>query len=89
VRSTGNGAARDVVVTDTIPGALKVERVRTAKPAAPELMPWGECSVTGEDSRGYGGTVRCELDGVLASGQVAPPSRSSRRSTPTPSRETS
>src|SRR5690606_4530957 len=72
VRNTGNGAARDVVVTDVIPEQLKVERVRTAKPASPEIMPWAECTVAGEDSRGYGGTVTCELDGVLARGQTAP-----------------
>ncbi len=72
VRNTGNGAARDVVVTDVIPEQLKVERVRTAKPDSPEIMPWAECTVADEDSRGYGGTVTCELDGTLARGQVAP-----------------
>ena len=72
VRNTGNGAARDVVVTDLVPDELKVERVRTAEPSTPEIMPWGECTLAGEDDRGYGGTVTCELDGVLARGQVAP-----------------
>ena len=72
VRNTGNGAARDVVVTDSVPEQLKVERVLTAKPGSADAMPWTECTVAGEDSRGYGGTVTCELDGVLARGQVAP-----------------
>ena len=72
VRSTGNGAARDVVVTDEVPAQLKVERVTTAKPSTAEHMPWRECTVTDRDDRGYGGVVTCELDGVLARGQVAP-----------------
>lgn len=73
VRNTGNGAARDVVVTDQIPAELKVEKVTTAKPESRQLMPWQECTVRGQDERGYGGTVTCELGGVLARGQAAPP----------------
>src|SRR5690606_20962038 len=69
---TGNGAARDVVVTDAVPAELKVEEVRTAKPESRQHMAWGECTVAGEDDRGYGGTVTCELAGVLAGGQSAP-----------------
>ena len=71
-RSTGNGAARDVVVTDTVPAALKVERVTTGEPEDARGAAWAGCTVEGADARGYGGTVTCELDGVLPRGQAAP-----------------
>jgi|GEM_PF-2193084 len=72
VSNLGKAVANDVVVTDRVPEQLKVERVRTARPAAADAMAWSECTVAGQDDRGYGGTVRCELDGPLARGQVAP-----------------
>ena len=72
VSNLGKAVANDVVVTDRVPEQLKVERVRTARPTTDDAMAWSECTVAGQDDRGYGGTVRCELDGPLARGQVAP-----------------
>lgn len=64
----GTVAAEDVVLTDDVPAELAVRSVDagTGTPA------WTACTVTGQDPRGYGGTVRCELADDLLAGQAAP-----------------
>jgi uncharacterized repeat protein (TIGR01451 family) len=63
----GTVAAEDVVLTDDVPAQLAVRSVDagTGTPA------WTACTVTGQDPRGYGGTVRCELGDDLPAGQAA------------------
>ncbi len=46
--------ASEVTVTDEIPDSLKVLDVRTANPD------W-DCTITGVDSEGFGGTIVCAL----------------------------
>ncbi|GAA2827668.1 hypothetical protein GCM10010471_06460 [Leucobacter komagatae] len=61
-----DSAAEGVVVTDQIPADLKVDSVAWAGQGDANTFPnWRECDVTGKDSRGYGGTLRCELFGPL------------------------
>ncbi|MBL3683373.1 VWA domain-containing protein [Leucobacter aridicollis] len=61
-----DSAAEGVVVTDQIPADLKVDSVAWAGQGDANTFPnWSECDVTGKDSRGYGGTLRCELFGPL------------------------
>lgn len=64
------GAASDVVLTDEIPANLKVNGIDTS---ADEFPRWTDCEVTGKDSSGYGGTLECNLNGVLGRDKVAPP----------------
>ncbi|MDR6904696.1 putative repeat protein (TIGR01451 family) [Agromyces sp. 3263] len=63
VTSVGTGAADTVEIFDTIPGHLRVDSITTD--AAPAFPRWEDCEVTGEDSAGYGGTLHCDLLGVL------------------------
>ncbi|UOE44445.1 hypothetical protein [Agromyces larvae] len=63
VTSTGIGAAQPVTLIDEIPSHLRVDAITTA--GAPAFPRWENCDVTGEDSAGYGGTLRCDLYGVL------------------------
>ncbi|GAA1326044.1 VWA domain-containing protein [Leucobacter albus] len=61
-----DAAAEGVVVTDQIPKGLRVTNVSWAGKGEPGAFPnWRECDVTGKDSRGYGGTLSCELFGPL------------------------
>ena len=69
VKNNGIGAALPLTVTDPIPATMAVERIVTDESAFPA---WRNCAVTGKDSRGYGGTLNCELFGALAHGQSAP-----------------
>jgi uncharacterized repeat protein (TIGR01451 family) len=70
VTATNHGAVagEDVVLTDDVPAELAVRSVDagTGTPA------WTACTVTGQDPRGYGGTVRCELADDLLAGRDAP-----------------
>ena len=68
--TTGSVAAEDVVLTDAVPADLAVTAVTPAAPGAGE--PRWTCAVTGQDARGYGGTVRCTLDDDLLPGTSAP-----------------
>ncbi|WP_350347366.1 hypothetical protein ABIQ69_12070 [Agromyces sp. G08B096] len=63
VRSTGIGAAEPVTLIDEIPADLRVDAITTA--GAPAFPRWEGCEVTGRGAGGYGGTLRCELLGVL------------------------
>lgn len=66
------GATNDVVVTDPLHRNLRVLSVNTATPAEATIPAWHECTVTGADASGYGGTVECVLNGWLGYGQAAP-----------------
>jgi uncharacterized repeat protein (TIGR01451 family) len=68
VTNRGTVAAEDVVLTDDVPATLAVQSAGTGA-GAPA---WTSCTVTGQDPRGYGGTVRCELADDLLAGQDAP-----------------
>lgn len=61
-----DSAAEGVVVTDKIPAELRVTDVTWAGKGEPGAFPnWRECEVTGQNSRGFGGTLSCELFGPL------------------------
>ncbi|MDR5700318.1 hypothetical protein [Agromyces aerolatus] len=72
VSSVGTGAAEPVELVDEIPSDLRVDSIATApEPAFPR---WENCTVTGQNSAGYGGTLRCDLLGVLGPNlPTAPP----------------
>ncbi|NYG20567.1 putative cupredoxin-like copper-binding protein [Agromyces hippuratus] len=71
VTSTGIGAADPVELFDEIPANLRVDSITTD--AAPAFPRWENCEVTGEDSAGYGGTLHCDLVGVLGPNVPAAP----------------
>ncbi|SIN70021.1 prealbumin-like fold domain-containing protein [Agromyces cerinus] len=71
VTSTGIGAADPVELFDEIPADLRVDSISTD--AAPAFPRWENCDVTGEDSAGYGGTLHCDLVGVLGPNMPAAP----------------
>ncbi|WP_308796800.1 hypothetical protein [Agromyces silvae] len=71
VSSVGTGAAEPVELIDEIPSDLRVDSIATApEPAFPR---WENCTVTGQNSAGYGGTLRCDLLGVLGPNLTAAP----------------
>jgi uncharacterized repeat protein (TIGR01451 family) len=72
VSSVGTGAAEPVTLVDEIPSDLRVDGISTApEPAFPR---WENCTVSGQNSSGYGGTLQCELLGVLGPNlTTAPP----------------
>jgi uncharacterized repeat protein (TIGR01451 family)/fimbrial isopeptide formation D2 family protein len=70
--NTAYGATDDVVLRDPVPADLKVESVTPELSTDPTIADWQECSVSGQDAGGYGGTVECVLDGWLGYGQTAP-----------------
>jgi len=63
VSTTGTGSAEPVEIFDEIPSELKVTDITTA--GSPTFPRWQDCEVTGQDSDGYGGTLHCDLLGVL------------------------
>ncbi|MBU5421659.1 DUF11 domain-containing protein [Cellulomonas hominis] len=65
--TTGTVAAEDVELTDVVPAELAVTGV---DPAGGD--PAWTCDVTGQDARGYGGTVHCVLADDLLPGATAP-----------------
>ncbi|MEF3405161.1 prealbumin-like fold domain-containing protein [Agromyces sp. CCNWLW203] len=72
VSTTGTGSADPVEVFDEIPSHLRVDDITTAP--SPAFPRWENCEVTGTDSGGYGGTLHCELLGVLGPNYpTAPP----------------
>ncbi|QEO13602.1 VWA domain-containing protein [Agromyces intestinalis] len=71
VTSTGIGAAQPVTLFDEIPSHLRVDSITTA--GAPTFPRWENCQVTGKDSQGYGGTLRCDLNGVLGQNYTSAP----------------
>lgn len=61
-----DSAADGVVVTDPIPGDIKVSSITWPGKGDVDTFPnWTTCDVTGEDAAGYGGTLTCELQGPL------------------------
>ncbi|MRG60506.1 hypothetical protein GE115_11610 [Agromyces sp. CFH 90414] len=71
VTSTGIGAADPVTLFDEIPADLRVDSITTAP--APAFPRWENCQVTGKDASGYGGSLRCDLLGVLGPNITAAP----------------
>ncbi|WP_162564221.1 MULTISPECIES: VWA domain-containing protein [Microbacterium] len=71
VTSTGEGAAEPVTLFDEIPDDLRVDAITTAP--APAFPRWENCAVTGADSAGFGGSLRCDLLGVLGPNITAAP----------------
>jgi uncharacterized repeat protein (TIGR01451 family) len=63
VANVGPIDAGGVTVTDDIPAVLAVTAI-----TAPT---WTDCAVTGTDGDGYGGTLECVYDAVLAAGETA------------------
>ena len=72
VSNVGYGATNDVVVTDPIPGGLRVVSVKPAAPKDPTVAAWRDCAVTGTAADGSGGLLTCVLDGWIGYGQTAP-----------------
>ncbi|MBD3778800.1 MAG: DUF11 domain-containing protein [Micrococcales bacterium] len=65
--TTGGVAAEDVELTDVVPAELAVTAVTPA-----DGDPAWTCDLTGQDARGYGGTVHCALGDDLLPGTSAP-----------------
>ncbi len=67
VENVSDDAAADgVVVTDPIPGDIRITDVTwPGKDDASVFPNWETCAVTGQNAAGYGGTLRCELHGPL------------------------
>jgi len=61
-KTTGLGALKDVVITDTIPAQVAVSDMAYHTAAFPT---WKDCAMTG-DTNGYGGKITCTLDGYAA-----------------------
>ena len=72
VTNVGYGATNDVVVTDPIPGGLRVLSVEPAGPKDPAVAAWRDCAMTGTAPDGSGGLLTCVLDGWIGHGQTAP-----------------
>lgn len=72
IENVDYGAAFPVVLTDAVPSTLRVVSIETDVPTDPSVPTWDVCTVTGQDADGYGGDVRCELQGYLGYGQSAP-----------------
>ncbi|MES1170586.1 MAG: DUF5979 domain-containing protein, partial [Leifsonia sp.] len=64
VRNTGHVDAAGVTVVDVLDPTLKATSL--------DAPGWTACAVTGADGDGYGGTLNCVLDTVLAVGGIAP-----------------
>ncbi|MGC5172894.1 hypothetical protein ACLQ2Q_19830 [Microbacterium sp. DT81.1] len=61
-----DSAAEGVVITDAIPADVKITDVSWPGEGSATAFPnWSTCGVTGQSAFGYGGTLRCELFGVL------------------------
>jgi uncharacterized repeat protein (TIGR01451 family)/LPXTG-motif cell wall-anchored protein len=61
-----DSSAEGVVITDVIPADLKITDVSWPGEGDASAFPnWTTCGVTGQSAFGYGGTLRCELFGVL------------------------
>jgi hypothetical protein len=72
VSSVGTGAAEPVTLIDEIPADLRVDGIATA--TEPTFPRWENCTVSGQNSSGYGGTLQCDLLGVLGPNlTTAPP----------------
>ncbi|QEE60349.1 DUF11 domain-containing protein [Salinibacterium sp. dk2585] len=67
------GAAAEVTLVDPIPATLRVLSVTATPSSDPTVPGWSACTTTGQGPDGLGGTVRCELQGLLGAGQTAPP----------------
>jgi uncharacterized repeat protein (TIGR01451 family) len=63
------GDAYPVVLTDPIPANVRVSMITTSTTAFPR---WTDCTITGADAGGFGGTLRCELFGTLGVSSSAP-----------------
>jgi hypothetical protein len=66
------GATNDVELTDPIHRDLRVTDVTPVASTDPEVADWTSCEVTGQDADGFGGELRCVLDGWLGYGQTTP-----------------
>jgi uncharacterized repeat protein (TIGR01451 family) len=71
-RNDGLGAVEDLVMTDPVPGVLRILSVTPVVPTDPKAPAWSSCVVTARQGDGYGGTVTCDLDRPLGSGVAAP-----------------
>lgn len=71
-RNDGLGAVEDVVMTDPVPGVLRIISVTAAAPADATSPAWSACVVTARQADGFGGTVTCDLDRPLGYQQSAP-----------------
>ncbi|TGO04929.1 LPXTG cell wall anchor domain-containing protein [Serinibacter arcticus] len=69
VSNSGLGAATPLVLSDPIPASLKVTGITTSTEGFPA---WHDCTVTGKNAAGYGGTLTCSLFGPLVGGASAP-----------------
>ena len=65
VGNVGTVPAAGVTVVDDIPDVLQVTAISAED--------WSDCSVDGKDELGYGGTLTCVYDEVLAPGAEATP----------------
>ena len=74
VANTGYGATDTVTLRDRVPADLRVTGVETADagPGTAAAASWDECTVTGRDADGFGGTVECTMTGWLGHGDRMP-----------------
>ena len=63
------GVAYPVTLSDPIPATIAVTGITTSTTAFPR---WQDCTVTGTDSAGFGGTLTCQLFGALWVSSTAP-----------------
>ena len=69
---SGLGTASPVTISDEIPADLRVDAITTTP--IPDGPSWESCAVEGKDAEGYGGTLSCDLVGLLGAGTpTAPP----------------
>jgi hypothetical protein len=61
-----------LILIDEVPEVLRVLDVTPAAPANPGDAGWVDCVVSDRLPNGYGGTITCELDRDLGSGERTP-----------------
>jgi uncharacterized repeat protein (TIGR01451 family) len=72
VGNDGRGGVTGLVLVDDVPEVLRVIAVTPADAANPGDPAWIDCIVSDRLPGGYGGTITCELDRDLGSGEQTP-----------------
>ncbi|MGB3911288.1 MAG: DUF5979 domain-containing protein [Pseudolysinimonas sp.] len=72
IGNSGRGGVTGLILIDDIPEVLRVISVTAADPADAGGPGWVDCVVSDRLPNGYGGTITCELDRDLGSGERAP-----------------
>jgi uncharacterized repeat protein (TIGR01451 family) len=72
VGNDGRGGVTGLILIDDVPEVLRILAVTPADPADAGDPGWIDCVVSDRLPNGYGGTITCELDRDLGSGERAP-----------------